>query len=465
MSRQKKSSWLTPLAMIMLGGLFYCYEYILRISPSIMIPELMESFSIKATQIGVLSSFYYWGYAMGSALVGPFIDKYGAKRVLCWAASACALGMFCFSFSESFLMAKLCRIAIGLGSSFAFIGVLKIGAMWLPSKYFGRLAGMSSMLGAASGMLGQIFLSNLMKEYSWQTISIYSGVVGGVIGLLILIFLKDKPGIQTPADDEREVETFGQLIQNFKKIATKSVFWKNCMIGFTTFLPLIVFADLWGVPFLEKSYHLNREDAALCVSMVFLGWAVGGPSFGYLYDTFKKWGAVLFWGTAAAMASSLLILFAPMQILHLKIVLFIFGFAGSSHVLVFVSSKKMSPKGLEGTTLGVTNLFMMLAGVLFQPCIGVAIDKFSVMLLQHHDSHLSMVYAYQYALSIVPLSLFITLILVRQVDKSIEIEVAITKSDLPEQEHLSMLTYESWSGNRYSNRVEESPGSAGQSAR
>tara|TARA_R110002110_G_scaffold121431_2_gene297209 strand:+ start:43400 stop:44803 length:1404 start_codon:yes stop_codon:yes gene_type:complete len=467
MSTQNKSNWLAPLAMIMLGGLFYCYEYILRISPSIMIPELMESFSIKATQIGVLSSFYYWGYAMGSVMVGPFIDKYGAKRVLFWAAIACAVGIFCFAYTESFLMAKICRVAIGLGSAFAFIGVLKIGAMWLPARYFGRLAGMSSMLGAASGMLGQIFLSSLMKDYTWQTISIYSGLVGGVIGLLILIFLKDKPGIQTPIEQSCEVETFGQLVHNFKKVAIRSVFWKNCMIGFTTFLPLIVFADLWGVPFLQKSYHLSREEAAVCVSMVFLGWALGGPSFGYLFDTFKKWGVTFFWGTAIAMVSSMFILFAPMEIGVLKLVLFVFGFSGSSHVLVFVSSKRMSPKGIEGTTLGVTNLFMMSAGVLIQPCIGIAIDKFSVYLLQQHDIHLSMVYAYQYALSIVPISLGLTLILIVQVTKQTEVESPSPnfKSNLPQRPHLSMLTYESWSGNRYSNRVEESPGSAGQSAR
>lgn len=446
MQRSNKPTWISPWLMITLGGLFYCYEYILRISPSIMIPELMASFSIKATQIGVLSSFYYWGYAMGSVLVGPFIDKYGAKRVLFWAANACAIGITCFAFTESFLMAKICRVAIGLGSAFAFIGVLKIGAMWLPPKYFGRLAGMSSMLGAASGMLGQIFLSGLMKDCTWQTISIYSGIVGGIIGILILLFLKDKPGIDAPIDQSQEIETFGQLFGSFSKVGKQSIFWKNCMIGFTTFLPLIVFADLWGVPFLQKFYHLSREEAAISISMVFLGWSVGGPSFGYLYDTYKRWGTIFFFGTAVAMLCSIIILFVPMSLLHLKSMLFIFGFTASSHVLVFVSSKRMSPEGIEGTTLGVTNLFMMSAGVLIQPCIGAVIDAF-------HDLDAATLYSacsYQYALAIIPVALFVTLLLIRQVSQ--KLETPIEEEDLPLGKHLSMLSYESWSGNRYSGR-------------
>jgi predicted MFS family arabinose efflux permease len=145
MYQQKNYNSFVPWLMILLAGSFYCYEYILRISPSVMIPELMSSFSIQATQIGLLSSFYYFGYSMGSVLVGPFVDKYGPKKVLFWAAILCALGTLLFAHADSLALAKLSRLIIGLGSAFAFIGVLKIGAIWLPGDYFGRLAGMCSM--------------------------------------------------------------------------------------------------------------------------------------------------------------------------------------------------------------------------------------------------------------------------------------------------------------------------------
>ena len=462
MHQQKNYYWFAPWLMIILGGSFYCYEYILRISPSIMIPELMRSFSIQATQIGLLSSFYYCGYAIGSVLVGPFVDRYGPKKVLFWAASACALGTLLFAHSDTLVMAKVSRLLIGLGSAFAFIGVLKIGAMWLPSQYFGRLAGMCSMLGTASGMLGQIWLSRIMETYDWQTISVYSAVAGGFIALLLFAFLKDKPGSKS-SDGCKEFETFSQLIVTFKQVGKEKAFWQNCLIGFTTFLPIIAFADLWGIPFLQETYHVNREVAALNVSMVFLGWSIGGPSFGYLFDAFKKWQPIFLFGTGVAAVSSALVLFYPMPIQMMRVILFIFGFSASSHVLVFVSSKKMSPKEIEGTTLGVTNLFMMSAGVFVQPCIGGIID-YCVPVMNWLGFEFMTVQSYQYALSIIPISLLGTLYLIYKVSSALNVKSL--KSRLQRPSHLSsMLTYQSWPDNRYIKNIEESPGSAGQSAR
>lgn len=464
MQQQKNYYWFAPWLMIILGGSFYCYEYILRISPSIMIPELMRSFSIQATQIGLLSSFYYFGYAIGSILVGPFVDKYGPKKILFWAASTCALGTLLFSYSDTLAMAKISRLIIGLGSAFAFIGVLKIGAMWLPAQYFGRLAGMCSMLGTASGMLGQIWLSRVIENYSWQTVSIYSAIAGGCIALLLFAFLKDKPEApSTSPVEDKTPETFTQLIGTFKQVGKEKAFWQNCLIGFTTFLPIIAFADLWGIPFLQETYHVNRETAALNVSMVFLGWSIGGPSFGYLFDVFKRWQPIFLLGTGVAALCSALVLFYPMPLAMMRAILFIFGFSASSHVLVFVSSRKMSPKEIEGTTLGVTNLFMMSAGVFVQPCIGGIID-YCIPVMNLVGMEFSTIEAYQYALSIIPICLLGTLYLICKVNFALEVK--FIKSLLPRTSHLSsMLSYQSWPDNRYGKNIEESPGSAGQSAR
>lgn len=453
MYQQKNYNWFAPWLMIILGGSFYCYEYILRISPSIMIPELMRTFSIQATQIGLLSSFYYCGYALGSVLVGPCVDKYGTKKVLFWAATLCAIGTMFFAYADTLVFAKISRLIIGLGSAFAFIGVLKIGAMWLPAHYFGRLAGMCSMLGTASGMLGQIWLSHLMESYNWQTISVYSALIGGFIALLLFALLKDKPVVNT---QQKEVETFSQLISTFKQVSKKKEFWLNCLIGFTTFLPVIAFADLWGVPFIQETYHVNREVAALNVSMVFLGWSIGGPTFGYLFDVLKKWQPIFLGGTFIAALCGGLILYTPMDLATMRIVLVVFGFSASSHVLVFVSSRKMSPKEIEGTTLGVTNLFMMSAGVFVQPCIGSIID-YTIPVMDAMGIVFTTAQSYQLALSLIPVSLAGTLYLIIKVNRVFEVKDLIAR--LPCASQLSMLSYRSWPDNRYVKHVEESPGS------
>ena len=43
-----------------LAAVFYCYEYMLRMEPSIMVSELMHEFQVNATQFGMLSAVFYF---------------------------------------------------------------------------------------------------------------------------------------------------------------------------------------------------------------------------------------------------------------------------------------------------------------------------------------------------------------------------------------------------------------------
>jgi len=407
-----------PWLMVLLGGVFYCYEYMVRIAPSIMIPELMKSFQIEEAQIGLLSATYYWGYVTGSLIVGPMIDRFAPKRVILCATVICALGCFLFSMSQSLLFLQASRLVIGFGSAFAFIGLLSIGAMWLSPNCFGRLAGTSSMLGMISAMIGQNSFSRLMNHYSWQSISLYSAIVGLLIAVFLFTFLKDKPRISTPYDIKTSF-TLKEMIETFKKIGKQSSFWRNCLIGLTTFLPIIVFSELWGVPFLQNRYGVHRDIAAHYVSMVFMGWAFGGPFFGFLFDKFQSWRNIFYYGTLIAVLTAIIILYVFLPITLLPYLLFIFGFAASSHVLVFVSSKKMAPRGVEATALGITNLLMMSAGIIVQPVIGSIIQYLPNFMRLMTGITMTPTQSYQVALTVLPLALLWTLVLINRVGKSL----------------------------------------------
>ena len=45
-----------------IGALYYSYEYLLRISPSVMEPALRSHFNLTASGFGFLSAFYYYAY-------------------------------------------------------------------------------------------------------------------------------------------------------------------------------------------------------------------------------------------------------------------------------------------------------------------------------------------------------------------------------------------------------------------
>src|SRR5215470_1538925 len=86
-----------PLLGWLTGALFFLYAWVLRVSPSVMVEELMRDFSVGAAVLGSLSAAYFYGYAGMQIPVGVLLDRFGPRRLLAVAALACAGGCVLFA--------------------------------------------------------------------------------------------------------------------------------------------------------------------------------------------------------------------------------------------------------------------------------------------------------------------------------------------------------------------------------
>src|SRR5690606_5606120 len=128
-------------------------EYLLRITPGLMVEHLQVAFvpanalALDATHIGHLSAFYYYAYTPMQLPVGLMMDRYGPRNILTLAVLSCAIGTFIFASTTVFWIAAAGRFLIGFGSAFAFVGVLKLAASWLPANRFAFVSGLATTLG------------------------------------------------------------------------------------------------------------------------------------------------------------------------------------------------------------------------------------------------------------------------------------------------------------------------------
>ena len=76
----------------MIAVIYYLYEYIHRIAPSVMVSDLMQSFQVNAEMLGNLSAIYFYVYAVFQVPVGMIADRYGPKRPLLIACIISSLG-------------------------------------------------------------------------------------------------------------------------------------------------------------------------------------------------------------------------------------------------------------------------------------------------------------------------------------------------------------------------------------
>src|SRR5215211_8755712 len=88
-----------PIAALgawLLVVIYYFYQYALRSSPSVMMPQLTEAFAVNALGVSAIVGMFYYGYSPFSLVAGASLDRFGAKRVIPIGAAIVGIGSLMF---------------------------------------------------------------------------------------------------------------------------------------------------------------------------------------------------------------------------------------------------------------------------------------------------------------------------------------------------------------------------------
>ena len=141
-------------AMWFLASFFYAYQYVIRVLPNIMMPEITQKFNIGADIFGQFSGIYYIGYAGIHIPIGLMLDRFGPKKVMPACGLLTVAGLLPLVFSELWVYPVIGRGLIGIGSSAAILGVFKIIRMSFKESQFTRMLGISVTIGLLGAMYG-----------------------------------------------------------------------------------------------------------------------------------------------------------------------------------------------------------------------------------------------------------------------------------------------------------------------
>lgn len=411
-----------PWLICGLGALYYCYEYLLRISPSVMTQELMRMYHLTATEVGLFSAYYYHAYVPMQILVGLLMDRYGPRRLLTVACMFCAFGTYLFACGYSLAIAEIGRFFVGFGSAFAFVGALKLATIWLPPHRFALVSGIITCLGMVGAMIGDIVLRYLVDQTGWQITIYASAVIGVVLTAIIWGVVRDA---RSQSQFHTQALDFKGLFLGLWQALKNPQIWLNGMIGLLLYLSLTAFGELWGIQYLEQSHGLAKATAANANSLIFFGWAVGGPLWGWFSDAVRLRRLPVLFASVFSVVIISIILYVPhLSVTQLYVSLFLFGLASSAQVLVFAIARETTSMRMTGTAIALTNFFVMVGGNIFQPFVGKLLDmKWTGAMLD--GVRVYSPEAYQYALSIMPIGIGLAIVIsffIRETHARIKIE-------------------------------------------
>lgn len=354
-----------------LVALFYLYQYVLRVSPGVMIEELRSAFQLNANQFSAFGSYYMYAYALIQIPLGILVDQFGVKRTVLLSILLCIGGTVLMGITDSFMIAKMSRILIGFGSACAFMCALKIAADRLPPGRRGLLMGGTLTLGTLGALSAGKPLVYLVDWFGWRQTILLSAGFGLVILFLVFFFLPRKDPHKSIFDNPLE-EPHPNFLTQLKEVFLNKNILLYAFLAVGLYTPLSVLADLWGPGFIKEKFGLSRADAAQTSMLIYLGMAIGSPVLTWISERYRVLNRVIRLACLGLLTLCATLLYGPVfGILPLQAIVIGMGFFSGAEMCCFSGAATFAHPRNSGITIGFVNTLNMLFAAILQKLTGV----------------------------------------------------------------------------------------------
>jgi len=364
-------------------ALQYLIVYFHRVSPAVVAQDLVGSFNISATALGVLASAYFYPYALMQVPVGVLSDSWGPKKTIILFSLIASLGAIGFGLAPYFGVAVVARAFVGLGLSAVFVSTMKIFALWFHGAQMARVSGALMAVGGIGWYSATTPLAVLSETFGWRTSIIIVGFLSIIVVFFIWRFVEDSPekkGLPPIVEvGEAVFQSRRNVLQDLRVILRDRSFWSIAIWFIMRGGALFGFFGLWAGPFLTDVYGLSKSTAGSILSMIAFAMIFVSPIIGHLSDkTLKSRKKILVWSSALNVLcfACALYFFERLGVVSLYVLFFFMGITISSvGVLAIVTIKELFPAEIAGTSMGTVNLFPFIGAIIFQPLMGYVLDR------------------------------------------------------------------------------------------
>lgn len=384
MSNSRFIAW----AIWVIVSVFYAYQYILRVMPSILMNDIMQRFNIDAAVFGQFSGVYYLGYSLMHLPIGIMLDHYGPRKVMTGCILLTIVGMLPIIFSEHWTYPIIGRILIGVGSSAAILGAFKIIRLTFSKAHFSRMLSFSVTIGLIGAIYGGAPVSYMNKTLGYQAVIEIFAVIGLILAALTYLIVPEIEKENSKASVLLEIK---QVLTNKKVILT--CIFAGLMVG-----PLEGFADVWGAEFFRKVYNFDNNVASSLPSMIFIGMCFGAPVLSLIAEKTNNYiGTIVFAGITMAAIFTILI-FNKLSTNAISFSFIIVGICCAYQILAIYKASTYVEDNVVGLTTAIANMIIMIFGYFFHSIIGMIIKIYS------NESSSE---AFIYGIGIIPVALLI----------------------------------------------------------
>ncbi len=333
-----------------------------------------DRFGISASELATFTMLQLLVYAGMQIPVGLLVDRYGPRSVMLTGTIVLTLAQAGFALAETYPVALLARMFVGIGDAMTFICVLRLVTRWFPPSRVPIVTQLTGTLGQLGAVLAAAPMTFALRELGWTGAYLTTASLGAVLSVALVVVVRDAPEARLLRGPRLSLKAVRRsLAASWAHPGTRLGFWMH----FTSQFSATTFALLWGYPFLVQGEGLSEHAAGLLLVVIVGAIVVSGPVLGYLVSRHPwhrssivlvivlsivaVWSAVLAWPGEA-----------PLWLLLALMV--VMGVGGPASVIGFDLARTSNPAERLASATGIINQGGFAASLVLVVAIGLILD-------------------------------------------------------------------------------------------
>ena len=359
----------------------YIMVFFHRMVPGVVAADLMQAFQTSGAALGSLAATYFYIYTALQIPSGVLADTLGPRISVTLGGLVSGAGSILFGLAPDFATASWGRFLVGLGVSVVFIGLMKSNAVWFSERQYGRIGGLTLLLGNLGSIMAAGPLALLLVEVSWRSVFVSAGFVSIAFAVLTLILVRNRPedagfpslreqeGLPShPARDQH-------WLRDLREVMTTRAVWPGFWVNFGLTGCFLAFAGLWAVPLMRDLHGLDRASASLYTTVTLAAFAIGAFKVGWISDRIGRRRPVIIAGTALSCLAWLALILLPWGPGWSGLLIFtLLGLTAGGNVVVYAAAKEVLPARVAGMAIAQVNTGLFLGAAVMQPAFGWVLD-------------------------------------------------------------------------------------------
>ncbi len=350
----------------------YYLSYLTRTIGALISGRMVAEVHLTPADLGMLTSAYFFTFAVGQLPLGFALDRYGPRNVQLVLLPVAAVGAGLFAVGHDAATLTLARGLIGLGFAGALMAGLKAVTQWFAPEHLALANGVLIMLGALGAVTATAPAEILLRFLDWR--GMFGLLALATAGSTLLIAAAAPGRVAQPAS-----------IAAKPKLALRNIyldvrFWRLAPVSASVIGTSFAMQGLWAAPWLADVARLDRQEvvgALFAMSLALCGGALG---LGIAADRLRRLGVRSRHMLAAMAALSML----AQAVLALRLSVppmlpwLVLAVGASATVLSYAALAEIFPKEAAGRANSALNVLHIGGAFAIQSGIGLIVGLWAV---------------------------------------------------------------------------------------